>query len=210
MLRIGNQSGLVWECASGGMVKLMRSAPKLTLLTLVCFCSIASPSPAFVRISLGATNFTIVPSATSMVYSQTPSDLILNGTYTSSSTIGGLFVTPYDWSLLSQTISLQMSINGPNPNLPLSVQLYDSFLNEIAGYQATTFGVGPTTSTVVLTPTSVGTGLFNDVAGVQYSWNGSGSIDANVALQVAPEPSTYALLLAGGIGAACLLRRRRS
>jgi hypothetical protein len=188
----------------------MKNVSNSLLALLFAVFLLSSNSFAFQRISLGSTNFTIEPSATTMAYSQTSSDLILNGTYGLGDTFGGLFDTPYDWSLVSDSISLLMSINGPNPSLPLTVDLYDSTLSVIAAYAATTFGVTSTPSTVPLTLVSPGTMNFGNVAGFQYTWDAAGSIDANVALQVAPEPSTYALLLAGGIiGAAHLLRRRQ-
>jgi hypothetical protein len=161
------------------------------------------------RIGLGSDNFTVDAVATTMPYSQTTSDLFLSGSYSFGDTLGGTFDPPYDWSAVWSTLSLELTITGVNPNLPLTAEFYDSSFAVIASMQTSTFGASSTPTLAPLTLTAPGTMLWSEVRGLQLTLNAGGTLDAKVALHVMPEPSTYVLLLAGGSLGGLLIARRR-
>jgi hypothetical protein len=167
-------------------------------------------------VSLGSPTFTVDPGATTATYSQTSSGLVFNGAYALGDTLGGSF-TPQDWSLYAGPtfqFGIVMSLTGTNPDLPFSVQLYDDTFAVINTYSGFTTGAG-TSTFQPLTLAVPGTGILSSVAGVQFTWDGGGTVNVTaekVAAQVIPEPSTYALLALGAsaLGGYAIRRRRRA
>lgn len=125
-----------------------------------------------------------------------------------------------DWSAYTNapytTFGLNMSVSGTNPETDFTFDLIDSGFNTIASYSGGTTGLGGTFSLVELSQTSVGSGAFNDVFAVAFTWNGTMSSPNTVTIEsvyaVVPEPSTYALLAMSGLafGGYVIRRRRRS
>lgn len=190
-------------------------ATKKTILSLVFAVAAISSSLAQVDlVSLGSATFTVDGSATTAAYSQTGSGLVFNGTYALGDTLGGTFAAQ-NWSNPTYTtFGVVMSLTGINPDLPFSVQFYDSSFAVVNTYSGTTTGALSSTFQP-LTLAIPGTGVLSDVAGIQFTWDGGGAVNATaekIAAQVIPEPSTYALLALGALalGGYAVRRRRRA
>jgi len=195
----------------------MKLAKQSILALAVITLSLASSPGQIDLVSLGSPTFTVDPGATTATYSQTSSGLVFNGAYALGDTLGGSF-TPQDWSLYPSPafeFGIVMSLTGTNPDMPFSVQLYDDTFAVINTYSGFTTGAG-TSTFQPLTLAIPGTGVLSSVAGVQFTWDGGGTINATVekvATQaVIPEPSTYALLALGAsaLGGYAIRRRRRA
>ena len=193
---------------------------KKTILALFLAASTAATSLAQQTdlVSLGSATLSIDPgSTTAFYYSQDTVGVLFNGAQTSGDTLGGSF-TSLDWSTYttpSYDFGIVMTLTGTNPNLSFSVQFYDSTFQVINTYSGTTTGA-TTSSFQLLTLTTAGTGILSDVAGIQFTWDGSGTVNANIekiaAVVAVPEPSTYALITLAGLalGGYALRRRQRA
>jgi hypothetical protein len=182
---------------------------KKTFLALTLAVATAAPSLAIDLVSLGSPTFTIDSGATTAAYSQTASGVVFNGAYALGDTLGGTFTTQ-DWSAYTD-FGIVMTLTGINPDLPFSVQFYDDTFQVINTYSGLTTGAG-TSTFQPLTLAIAGTGILSSVAGVQFTWDGGGTINATVekvAATAVPEPSTYALLALGGLAFAGYAMRRR-
>jgi hypothetical protein len=134
--------------------------------------------------------------------------VVFNGAYALGDTLGGSF-TAQDWSAYTD-FGIVMTLTGTNPDLPFSVQFYDSSFNVINTYSGFT-SVNPLSPFQPLTLAIPGTGVLSSVAGVQFTWDGGGTINATAEkVAVVPEPSTYALLFLGAsaLGGYAIRRRR--
>lgn len=171
-----------------------------------------SAQPVF-SYNLGSSGFTIDPFSTTANFLQSSTTLRLSPSVGLGDSVGGYFsAAPYDWtSLLSggAPFPITLSITGPNPLVPLSVQLYDSTLQVLSSYSGSTEGVTSTPSVVLLPLSSPGTGDFSDVIGFFLTFDSSATIDVTVHPTVIPEPSTYALLMMAAAGSLLCVRRRR-
>jgi len=182
-----------------------------TLASLAAAVFLITTASGYVDlVSLGTSTFTVEPSATTALYSQNASGIVFNGSYVLGNTLGGTF-TLSDWSSPSLTeFGMVMSINGVNPNLPFAVEFYDGSFNVINKYEGFTVGAGSTPTYIPMTLLQPGTGNLTQVAGIQFTWNGDGAIDATVqSVAAVPEPSTYALLALGAALGGYVLRRHR-
>jgi hypothetical protein len=193
----------------------MKLAKQSILALAVITLSLASsPGQQIDLVSLGSPTFTVDPGATTATYSQTSSGLVFNGAYALGDTLGGSFAAQ-DWSLYAGPafqFGIVMSLTGTNPDLPFSVQLYDGSFNVINTYSGFTTGAG-TSTFQPLTLAIAGTGVLSSVAGVQFTWDGGGTVNATAEqVAVIPEPSTYALLALGAsaLGGYAIRRRRRA
>lgn len=161
-------------------------------------------------VSLGSPTFTVDSGATTAAYTQTGSGLVFNGAYALGDTLGGSF-TAMDWSpYATSTFGVVMSLTGTNPDMPFSVQFYDDTFAVINTYSG--FTTGATVSTFQpLTLAIPGTGVFSSVAGIQFTWDGGGTINATAEKIAVPEPSTYAMLAFASVAlGAYRYRSRRS
>lgn len=171
---------------------------------ILCACA----SSAQVLVSLGSSGLTVDGGSTAP-YSQTTSALSFNSSIALGDTVYGAWNTTYNWSSYL-TFGLEFSVSGTNPNLPITVMLYDTNANVINEYSLSTIGVGSTPTVVPMVLLNPGTGNLGAVAGFQLTWQGGGTINATFKNVVAvPEPETWALL-AGGLVAVGVCRRRRA
>jgi hypothetical protein len=186
---------------------------KKTLLALSL--AAASAATSFAQqidlVSLGSPIFTVDAGATTASYSQTGSGLIFNGAYALGDTLGGSFASQ-DWSAYTAPpyqFGVVMSLTGINPDLPFSVQFYDSAFNVINTYSGTTT-LDTNSPFQSLTLAIPGTGVLSDVAGIQFTWDGGGTVNTTAEkVAVIPEPSTYALLALSGLAFGGYVVRRR-
>jgi len=186
----------------------------LTALTLAAGIASSAHAQQIDLVSLGSATFTVDPGATTAAYTQTGSGIVFNGTYALGDTLGGTFATQ-NWSNPSYTeFGVVMTLTGANPFLPFSVQFYDGSFNVINTYGGTTAPLVAGTPTYTPLSLSIaGTGILSSVAGIQFTWDGGGTINTTVEKVAAvPEPSTYALLSLGGlaVGGYAIRRRRRA
>ena len=192
---------------------------KKTILALSLAAATAATSLAqqIDLVSLGSPTFTVVPEFTDAAYTQNTSGVLFNGAMGISAQLTGTF-SPLNWSAYTTppyTFGIVMSLTGTNPDLPFSVLFLDSQFNDINTYSGTTSGAS-TSSFQLLTLTTAGTGILSDVAGIQFTWDGSGTVNANIekiaAVVAVPEPSTYALITLAGLalGGYALRRRQRA
>jgi len=170
--------------------------------------------------SLGDTVFNVEDGVTTAGYSQTDSALTLNSGFSLGSTLGGLFNSSFDWSGVVE-FGLNAFVTGTNPQAAFSIEFYDSsVLTEpetaiIARFSGASSDAGSSATIVTLTLEELLNGNFNDVVGLQFTWDtpapgGSGSMTIN-SIEAVPEPSTWALIgLAAAIfGGRVLAKRRR-
>jgi len=96
-------------------------------------------------------------------------------------TLGGVFPSAQNWANSSYaTFGVIMSIEGPNPELPFHVELYDSQLSVVAKLEGSTSGVGSVAVFVPMQPSPSHPQSFGDVKGLQWTWDGAGQIKATV------------------------------
>ena len=171
---------------------------------------------------LGTTAFLVDGGSTSASYTQTSGSLTFTAFDSSAveNYLAGSFnAGTLDWTTYTSspyiTFALNMSVSGTNPDTSFSLDLIDSTFNSIATYGGTTTGLGGTLSLVQLTLDAVGTGAYNDIIALGFTWDGSMSSPNTVTIEsvyaVVPEPSTYALLALSGLalGGGYAMRRRR-
>lgn len=170
---------------------------------------------------LGTNAFLVdFPGSTTASFSQTATTLTFTG-FDSGATanyLAGTFKAgKLNWTAYTNspyiTFALNMSSSGTNPNTSFSLDLIDSTFTSIATYGGTTTGLTGTLSLVNLTLDAVGSGAYNDVIALGFTWDGSMSSPNTITVEsvyaVVPEPSTYALLALGGLALSGYAMRRR-
>jgi len=185
-------------------MKKITTASVLGLIALGCF----SYAQFVDLVSLGSSAFTIDSGISSGSYSQSAGGTTYSPTVALGDSVGGVFASgPFDWSSRSdlQTAAyLKISFSGTNPNLPMSLELFDSTLTSSIKYQGTTdptaTGSAAPYFKFTLTSGSIPSGFLSSVGGAQITWDGDGTVNATLqAIATVPEPSTYALLALGGM-----------
>lgn len=192
---------------------------KKTLSTLILTVAVSLSAQALDLLSLGSTGFT--PEGGAATYTQGASDLVFNGAMTLGDSVygtasaSGLYWTgtAYDWSSTNvQDFGIRMTITGTNPELPFSLQLYDSTF-AISLFQGYTTGlVSGVEGEVLLTQATFDANL-SDIIAVGIQWDAGGTINTSMAaITAVPEPSTYALLAMSAVafGGYVIRRRRRA
>jgi hypothetical protein len=163
--------------------------------------------------SLGTLDFSVESSSTTANYTQTTSALNFSGAQFLGATLGGLWspAGAKDWSPYQLSdFGLLASVNGVNPNMPFTLEVYDSNLQIANIFVGNTFGATLSPSFLSLTLSQEGTGNMNDIVGIQFTWDSNDSIDfAWEGIGVVPEPSTISLLVLGASALIFRLLRRR-
>lgn len=184
------------------------------LLTVIAFCSV-SHAQFIDLVSLGSATFTIDTGNASGSYLQSGSGVTYNPSVALGDSLPGTF-GPLDWSSntdLQTAAYLKISFTGANPNLPMSLELFDSTLTSSIKYQGTTdpSASGSAAPYFKFTLTSAfNPSVLASVGGAQITWDGDGSVNANLqAIATVPEPSTYALLALAGLAISGYAARRR-
>jgi hypothetical protein len=145
--------------------------------------------------------------------------LTLVSPFTLGDTLGGVFSSTYDWSAYSNastsTFGLFMSAAGASPGIPFTVDFFNGALDGIVNtYSGTASGLSASPTFVPMSLLQAGTGDFSSIGGMQFTWLGAGTgtvVVDSIAVSVVPEPSTYAMALAGlACGGYSLFRRRRA
>lgn len=167
-------------------------------------------------VSLGSADYAIESSVTTATYSQNLLGTTFSPSVALGDTLGGTFIQgPYDWSSyadLTSQVFLKISFTGANPNLPISLSIFNADFSLSNTYQGTTTpGDEPGYYALTLVGSS-SPGALSNAGGAQITWDGGATVNANVeAIATVPEPSTYALLgLAGLALAGYAVRRRRA
>jgi hypothetical protein len=152
--------------------------------------------------NMGSTTFAVEDESTSASYSQSPTYLEFNGSFLGA-TLGGLWepAVPKDWSLYSLSdFGLMLSIQGENPNLPFTIEFYDSSLSIANTFTGNTAGVTTNLTFAPILLSLPGTGNMNEILGIQFTFDGPDNAGMKwESISVVPEPSTYALLTLGSL-----------
>ena len=190
----------------------MKKAPAL-LLALLSF-STAIEAATTSLAPLGSNNFIIDGGSTTIAYNHSITNLTLASTINLGDTLGGVFSTAYNWSAYSDpdnfSFGLLMSAQGASPNSGFSIQFYNNFFSVVNSYKGTASNLSTTPTFVAVDLLTPGTGDLSSIAGIQFTWDGSGSGTVtleSVAVTAVPEPAS---ILLGGLGFLPLLRRRRT
>lgn len=189
-----------------------------TLLVAVISLILATASQAQTLTLLGSADYNVDGGSTTAGYSQSASSLTFDAGFGLGDTLGGLFNASFDWSAVTD-FGLTMSIAGVNPVAPFSVEFYDSSVlvdpvtAVVARYQGTSSPAGSSPTIVTLTLDQVFNGNYNDVLGMQFTWDsdapgGSGSVTVD-SIDAVPEPTTWAMLVFGAALFGGLALRRR-
>jgi hypothetical protein len=180
----------------------------LTIIS-IALASISQISAQYVDLgTLGTSNFTI-NAASIGTFTQTATTLNFTAAALGDQVFGNY--TPSNWTSYSD-FGIRMTITGTNPDLPFTVTFFDGDSGSSA-YSASTSGLLSGVSGVApLTLASSGAN-FSNIIGFQIGWDGSAS-PINVSMSnvaAVPEPSTYLLLVLGGLVlSGYTIRRRRA
>jgi hypothetical protein len=112
-------------------------------------------------------------------------------------TLGGFFAETQDWSEYTASeweFGVVMSLQGINSNLPIGVEFYDSSFN-FSVSQGTTIGMLTSDTFLPLTLTSEPSALnFSQIVGMQFTWDGGGSIATSLTYVAARNTNTAAVV----------------
>ena len=200
---------------------------KRLILALIAVVSLLGAFPALAQTDLLSLSSPqsfgplVSPSFSTGVGSQTGSGFVYNGSVNLGDNVYGDFVSsPQNWSSQitgGNVFSLLMSVSGTNPDIPFSIEFFESGGNQdsIAIWEGLTVGLTSTLTYNNLSLLSTGTGDYSSVGSFTFTWNpGSAeSINSTIStVAVVPEPSTYALLALSGLalGGYAMRRRRRA
>ena len=141
--------------------------------------------------------------------SQTTTGISISGTDTNGNQFGGVWATP--WTLASNS-NLQLNISGtiPSPGSLFTVTLYTADFAQNKTFQGSFAEDGVVANNYNLS-FQTQTASFTSIGGFTLSSGGSGNplnISVNN-LAAVPEPSTYVLIVLGGLGLFLAARRRK-
>jgi hypothetical protein len=193
----------------------MKKTTLASILGLIALCNL-SQAQFIDLVSLGSPTYTIESGISSGTYSQAAGGVTYSPSVALGDSVGGTF-GPLDWSThtdLQSAAYLKISFTGANPNLPMSLELFDATLTSSIKYQGTTDPTASGTSApyfkFTLTSGSIPPGFLSSVGGAQITWDGDGTVNATLqAIATVPEPSTYALLALAGLAIGGYAARRR-
>lgn len=187
-------------------------------IAIIAFSALtwASPSQAQTLTFLGAPDFDVDVDNSLAPWTQGPSSITINGTYSLSQGVGGGFLSEglpvtYDWSGV-QDFALTMSFSGGNPSAALfSLEFFaivDSEVESVGRFEGSTEGLTSTPTLVTLQEAFRGD--LSSVAGMQFTLDGDGTINTTISnITAVPEPSTWAMLFFGAaLFGGFALRRR--
>jgi hypothetical protein len=143
--------------------------------------------------SFGTADFRVAEEATVIDYIQSEASLTLTGGPAFGGTLGGEFLAgPGDWGD-GEGLGLRLSVDGANPNRLFFLEfLGGEDYDIIAVYFGSTEGVGGAPQDVALILEEVGTGEWNDVRALQFTWDGAAPstpvILESVVRLAAPQP----------------------
>jgi hypothetical protein len=148
---------------------------------------------------------------------QSATGFVYNGSVSAGDNVFATFASQ-DWSSQlggGNVFTVFMSVSGVNPNIPFSIEFFDSSFVSIDIWDGFTVGLTSTPSYYNLSLLTAGSSDYSEVGSFVLTWNGVGAetIDATVStIAVVPEPSTYALLALSGLafGGYIIRRRRRA
>ena len=195
----------------------MKKSAFATVLALMFVLSGFSQAQFIDLVSLGSPTFTIEPSISSGTYSQSASGITYSPSVALGDSVGGTITATNlsSFTDLQNAAYLKISFSGANPNLPMTLELFDSTLASSIKYQGTTdptaTGSAAPYFKFSLTSGPIPSGFLSGIGGAQITWDGDGSVNATLqAIATVPEPSTYALLALSGlaIGGYAIRRRR--
>ena len=186
-------------------------------LALVCTFSISQAQSFIDLADFGSASYTVVPDATTAIYTQDALGLTFSPAVSLGDTLGGTWNSaPLDWSSYSDLASrvfLKVVFTGANPSSPMVLNLYNSDFSLNIQYEGTSVPIGQVIGAnyllLDLTPGTFSSAVLGDIGGAQITWGGSGAAGVRVEGLGIPEPSTYALLTMSAAGAVWWARRRR-
>ena len=185
--------------------------------SLALLISLSKPACGQTQLaSLGTNNFNVL-----VTLGMTPQQSATSLTNVPTITLGGLFGGSFtnlissNWSAYSDTniwtFGLFMSVPGANPDVPFTVEIFNSTFNLINAYQGTTVDATSSSSFVEFDTLSLaGSGDFSSVGGFQLTWDGD--VTSTIVIDgvgVVPEPTTWAMLIFGAALLGGLAVRRR-
>ena len=144
---------------------------------------------SFDLLNLGTNSFTIDSGISIGPYDQTGDSLVFSGNVSLGNTQAGTFAEQ-DWSGY-ESFGLRMTLTGENPELPFTVEFFDVNFESIAKYQGNTAGLSFVPTVAMLGLSMVGNENFSQVVGMQFTWDGEGSIDTRVTEVVGSPASVF-------------------
>ena len=134
-------------------------------------------------VNWGTDDLTVEGGSTTLTsYTQSATTMTINPSVVLGDTLGG-YLPLADWSSVSN-LGLLMSVSGANSNLPFTLGIYDGGYDpntDVYTFSGSTSGLTSTSSVVLLDLLSAGVGDLSEILGLQFTWDGGGSINTTLA-----------------------------